>query len=95
VAARREETAPAAAAAPAKGKRLGYKAQRELAGLPALIEKLESDQARLVAAMAEPAYFTRDRAAIAADEREQARVQAEIERAYARWHELEEGGEPA
>jgi ABC transport system ATP-binding/permease protein len=92
---RREEPARATSApveTPVR-KRLGYQAQRELAALPALIERLEAEQARLVAAMAEPAYFTRDRAAIAADEQEQARMQREIDRAYARWDELEGAGE--
>jgi len=74
-------------------KRLGYKQQRELAELPKLIERLESEQARLMAAMQDPAYFTRDRAALASDEAEQARVQAEIERAYARWEALEGSGD--
>ncbi len=86
-------TAKAAPAAPAARRKRGYKEQRELDALPALIDKLESEQARLVAAMADPAYFTRDRAAIAADEREQARVAGEIERAYARWQALEADGE--
>ncbi|HET7842774.1 MAG TPA: ATP-binding cassette domain-containing protein [Xanthomonadales bacterium] len=95
-AASRKADVPRAAAASVETpvrKRLGYKAQRELAELPALIEKLEAEQSRLVAAMAEPSYFTRDRAAIASDEREHARVAADIERAYARWGELEGGGE--
>lgn len=80
--------APAPAPAPAKRK-LGYKESRELDALPARIEALEAEVARLTEALSDPAFYTRDAAAITAHNAELARVQAELDGAYARWSELD------
>ena len=45
--------------------RLSYKDARELEQLPARIEMLETELARMAAAMHEPAFYQRDAAAIA------------------------------
>ena len=80
--------APAAPAVP-RAKRLSYKDQREFDTLPATIELLEADKARLDALVGDPAFYSRP----ATDVRDTlARVQslaAEVEGAYARWAALE------
>lgn len=81
---------PIAASASAKRK-LSYKDARELEQLPARIETLEADLAALTARMNDPAFYQRDGAAIAAHNAEVARVQAELDVAYARWEALERG----
>ncbi len=73
----------------ARAPRLGYREQRELAGLPERIEALEAEQAALNAAMCEPDFFRRDGAEIAAARSRLAVLEAELEQAYARWQELE------
>ncbi|GMV31666.1 MAG: energy-dependent translational throttle protein EttA [Rhodanobacteraceae bacterium] len=83
--------APAAASepAPAGKRKLSYKDQRELEQLPARIEQLESAIAGIGAAMNDPAFFQQAPAAIVASNQRLADLQAELDRAYARWGELE------
>ncbi len=84
--------APAAApvpASPAKRK-LSYKDARELEQLPARIGALEAQIAALTQAMNEPAFYQRDGAAITAHGVELAKVQSELDAAYARWEALEQ-----
>jgi ATP-binding cassette subfamily F protein uup len=57
--------------------------------LPARIEALETELARMTAAMNEPAFYQRDAAAIAGDNAAFAGLQAELDAAYARWAELD------
>ena len=81
--------APAvSAAAPAKRK-LGYKDQRELEQLPGLIEQLEAQMEEATAAMLDAAWHQRAAADIQADRIATAELQARLDRAYARWTELE------
>ena len=80
--------APRLAEAAARRK-LSYKDQRELDQLPARIETLEGRVEALTAAMAEPAFFARDAAAVSADTQALAAAQAELDAAYARWTELD------
>ncbi|MBS0200698.1 MAG: ATP-binding cassette domain-containing protein [Proteobacteria bacterium] len=70
-------------------RKLSYKDSRELEALPARIEALETRVAELTAAMADPAFFQRDSAAITADNEKLAQAQSELDAAYARWEELE------
>ena len=79
---------PAASPAPVKAK-LSYRDARELEQLPARIETLETELARMTAAMNEPAFYQRDAAAIGADNAALSELQAELDAAYARWAELE------
>lgn len=83
--------APAPApAAPAPPKRkLGFKEARELEQLPGTIEALEGKLASMTAEMNDPAFYQREAAAITAHTTEVARVQAELDAAYARWAELD------
>jgi ATP-binding cassette subfamily F protein uup len=69
--------------------KLSYKDARELERLPARIEALETELARMTAAMNEPAFYQRDAAAIAGDNAAFAGLQAELDAAYARWAELD------
>ena len=87
-------TAPAAAkprpdrAAPAKVK-LSFKEQRELDELPGRIEALEHDLRALEAQLASPDFYRGPTAAVQAAADRLPELQQALDRAYARWHELE------
>ena len=82
---------PLDAAGASKPPKLSYKDQRELDALPAVIERLEAEQAALQAAMSDPAFFQKSPDA-ARDTTERWRRNAEqLEAAYARWALLESG----
>ncbi len=74
--------------APAK-KKLSFKDQRELALLPQQIESLETAIAERGEAMNDPDFFKQDAAAITEANEAVAKLQAELETAYARWAELD------
>ncbi len=89
-AAEKPAAAPAAETQAAAGKRkLSYKDARELEQLPAKIEQLERDVEGLTAAMNDPAFYTRSSAEVTAHTQQLAKVQAELDAAYARWEELD------
>jgi ATP-binding cassette subfamily F protein uup len=68
--------------------KLGWKEQRELDGLPAQIAAFESEKARLEAALADQAFYARDRAAFEdASHRHNLLVEA-LARAEERWLHL-------
>ena len=81
---------PAAAPAAAKPKgKLSYKDQRELDDLPARMDKLSAEVAKLESALADPDLFARDAATFQnTSDRLQAK-QAELAAAEERWLELE------
>jgi ATP-binding cassette subfamily F protein uup len=70
--------------------KLSYKAQRELEALPARIESLETEQARLHGRLADPAFYRQEGSAISEEKERLAAVEAQLEQAYARWEILEE-----
>ncbi len=76
-------------AVPPAKRKLGFKETRELEQLPQRIEALEERIAAMTAAMADPAFFRRDGAAIVAANADLATAQAELDAAYVRWQELE------
>jgi ATP-binding cassette subfamily F protein uup len=78
----------AAPAAPVK-RRLSYKDQRELDGLPAQLESMDVERATLQAHVADPQFYSRDHAAVAATLKSLSELEARIEIAFARWSELE------
>jgi ATP-binding cassette subfamily F protein uup len=90
-------TAPARPAAPTKvepaapRRKRGYKETRELEELPQRIESLEAQLAECTARMNDPAFYQQDSAAITQHNAAVARMQAELDTAYARWEELEAG----
>jgi ATP-binding cassette subfamily F protein uup len=77
------------ASPPTAKNKLSYKDARELEQLPARIEALETEVARMTAAMNEPAFYQRDASAIGADNAALAKLQDELDAAYARWAELD------
>jgi ABC transport system ATP-binding/permease protein len=70
-------------------RKLSYKDSRELEQLPARIEQLEADVAARAEAMNDPSFYQQDSTAIQRANDALAKVQAELESAYARWSELE------
>jgi ATP-binding cassette subfamily F protein uup len=89
----RRAATPALAAAPRaeKRRRLSFKETGELAGLPDAIESLERERDGLYASLADPT-FLRDGPAVAAAKARLTAIDTEIERAMARWEELEKIG---
>lgn len=88
----RNDPAPTAATTPPPAppkRKLSFKDARELEQLPARIETLENDIAARSAAMNEPAFFQQDSATIIKANEALAKVQAELDAAYARWTELD------
>ncbi|MFO1504311.1 MAG: ATP-binding cassette domain-containing protein [Steroidobacteraceae bacterium] len=78
----------AAGAAPVK-RRLSYKEQRELDALPAQLESMDTERAALQAQTADPKFYSRDHAEVAATLKSLSDLEARIEAAFARWEELE------
>ena len=70
-------------------RKLSYKDARELEQLPARIERLESDIAARSEAMNDPAFYQQDSTAIVQANETLAKLQAELDTAYARWAELD------
>jgi len=74
-------------------KKLSFKEQRELEGLPEQIAMLEAEQAELHASMADPSFFKQDGAAIAAATANLQALEARLAELYARWESLESRAE--
>jgi ATP-binding cassette subfamily F protein uup len=71
-------------------RKLSYKEARELASLPAHIEALEAEQARLQRESESPAFYKEPAAHITGVLARLAAIAPELEQALARWMELEE-----
>ncbi|OAI21515.1 ATP-binding cassette domain-containing protein [Methylomonas koyamae] len=76
-------------AAAATGKKLSYKEQRELEQLPERIERLETRQTELAAAIGSAEFYKQAQDAVAATLAELQAVEAELAAAYSRWDELD------
>ncbi len=72
-----------------KTKKLSYKTQRELDGLPAKLEALETEQSSLQATIGEPEFYQRDKDEVAKTLAQLERVGNELEQCFARWEVLE------
>ena len=70
-------------------RKLSFKDARELEQLPGRIDALEAELAALAAAMSDPAFYQQDSAAVTAHGTRMSDAQAELDRAYARWSELD------
>ncbi len=82
--------APARAEPPAgKVRKLSYKDQRELDTLPAKIEALEAEQAKLQAAVSDPGFYQQPGEGIATTLARLETVSGELEACYVRWEDLE------
>jgi ATP-binding cassette subfamily F protein uup len=82
------QSEPARTAAPPRRK-LSYKDQRELNDLPARLEALEQRKVELTAETQDPKFYSRPRTEVAAQLQALAALDVEIEKAFARWSELE------
>jgi len=73
-------------------RRLGFKEKRELAELPAKIERLEAEKHELFARMASPTFYQTPAEEVARARERLAATDVAIHEAYARWAELESPG---
>ncbi len=84
------QTAPARSEqAAGKPRKLSYKDQRELDALPARIEALEAEQARLQAHVSDSGFYQQPDAEISATLARLESLGGELEACYVRWEELE------
>lgn len=74
---------------PKSGKKLSYKEQKELADLPLLIEKLETEQREIQKLIAGPQFYQQGQQTIADNMAKLAELETRIKQAYQRWGELE------
>ena len=74
----------------AQGKsKLGYKEERELAGLPARLEALEREQAEISGKLADPVLYRDRPGEVKPLQARHAAIEEELTQALARWEELE------
>ncbi|MBP85611.1 MAG: ABC transporter ATP-binding protein [Planctomycetaceae bacterium] len=84
------ETKPTLKPEPTQRK-LSYKEQQELAGLPELIEEMERQIAEAHEQMADPRFYQQSGEQIAAGQEGLRALESRLEQAFARWEELEAG----
>ena len=72
-----------------QGRKLGYKEERELAGLPARLEALEREQSDIAGKLADPALYRKRAGEVKPLQARHAAIEAELARLLARWEELE------
>ncbi len=80
--------AQAVAAPPTPKKKLGFKQQRELEALPALIETLEQEQAAIAGELADGSLYARDPERASELGARDARLEEELLQALERWEQL-------
>ncbi|WP_165220808.1 ATP-binding cassette domain-containing protein [Aquisphaera insulae] len=73
-----------------QGRKRSFKERRELETLPARIEEMEARIAALHEAMADPAFYRKDREEIANERSRLEDLERELAASYERWHALEE-----
>ena len=83
---------PVKQALPSRGKKLSYREQKELEGLPALIESLEAEQSALQALMASADFYRRDKQEITVSLARAESLKQELDAAYGRWEALDSVG---
>jgi ATP-binding cassette subfamily F protein uup len=83
-----------AAPAPAKTKKLSYKEQRELDGLPERIAALEAEQQSITEALADGSLFASDNARALEQSARNAQIDDELMQALERWEVLGSSGSP-
>ncbi len=74
---------------PEAKRRLSFKQQQELTGLPEKIESLEATIEQLHGVMADPAFYRQSGEQIAAEQQRLKAAENDLATAYARWEELE------
>ena len=91
----KEAAKPAAkpvAAPPKEAKKQGklsYNEQRELDGLPEVIEMMEEAKAAIEERFCDPDYFSRDAESFQADQKRLAELETKLAESYVRWEALE------
>jgi ABC transport system ATP-binding/permease protein len=73
----------------APSRKLTFNEERELAALPQRIEALEIEQQTLYSAMAEPEFYRRESADIAAIKKRLGEIESALEESFQRWETLE------
>ena len=84
-----KEEKPRQEVKPASPKKLTPKEQKELKGLPGLIEKLEAEQVEIAENMADPQFYVKDPGNIFEANARLAAIAVELAKAYERWAYLE------
>jgi ATP-binding cassette subfamily F protein uup len=72
-----------------KQRKLSFKEQKELDELPKRIEALDAEQQRIIATMADPAFYRESGNKVASTKTRLENVEKELAEAYKRWDELE------
>jgi ATP-binding cassette subfamily F protein uup len=72
-----------------KQRKLSFKEQKELDELPKRIEALDAEQQRIIATMADPAFYRESGNKVASTKTRLENVEKELAEAYKRWNELE------
>jgi ATP-binding cassette subfamily F protein uup len=72
-----------------KPRKLSFKEQKELETLPQRIEELDAEQKRIIAAMADPAFYRESGNKVADTTARLEAVEIELAEVYKRWNELE------
>jgi ATP-binding cassette subfamily F protein uup len=80
---------PVNKAASSRGKKLSYREQKELEGLPELIESLEAEQSALQDLMASADFYRRDKQEITVSLERAESLKQELDAAYGRWEALD------
>ncbi len=80
---------PAPGAGRPRRARLNFNDERELAGLPARIETLETRIGEIRARLADPALYRAEAHAVRSLHADLAQAEADLAAAYARWEDLE------
>ncbi len=70
-------------------KKLSYQEQKELASMPALIEKMENEIKQLEMIVCEPDFYSKSKEAILETNNKLAKLKDDLTKAYARWEELD------
>jgi ATP-binding cassette subfamily F protein uup len=72
-----------------KPRKLTFKEQKELEALPKRIEELDAEQRRIIADMADPAFYRESGKKVSETRARLLAVEKELSEAYLRWEELE------
>jgi len=72
-----------------KARKLSFKEQKEIEGLPKRIEELDAEQQQLIATMADPAFYRESGRKVSETKARLEAVEKALAAAYQRWDELE------
>ena len=74
---------------PETPRKLTFRENRELEGIPSLIESLELEHGKIFKDLSDPAFYKRESAEIASAKERLESMETELEKAYQRWEALE------